>query len=166
MNRKSQIQMGETIAIIVIVMFILIIGLGFWKSTQTKDIEIKARDSEDLSIIVLSKTVPELPEFKCYSTESVSKVNCIDYYKIMAFNLSMNTPLSRQKTFDYYRNYFHRSKITFAQLYPSEFNITVYDNNITSTKSLKISIPIVIEKSLGRKGVKGFGLLIVEGYFK
>ena len=164
-SKKSQIQLLESVAVVIVVIFLLIIGIVFWKNSQKQDITQIVSDSEDLDIITLSKVASELPELKCYSPETVTKINCFDYYKILALNKTMGDPATRDAAFQFYNNYFHRSRITFQQLYPTEENITIYDNNVSATRSIKIRIPIVLEKNLGREGIKTFGMIIVEGYY-
>ena len=164
-SKKSQIQLLESVAVVIVVIFLLIIGIVFWKNSQKQDITQMVSDSEDLDIITLAKVASELPELKCYSTETVTKINCFDYYKILALNKTMGDPATRDAAFQFYNNYFHRSRITFQQLYPTEENITIYDNNVSATRSIKIRIPIVLEKNLGREGIKTFGMIIVEGYY-
>lgn len=166
--KKSQIQMAESIAVVIIVIFLLIIGVVFWNSIRRDDIKSASAEYQDLSVIELAKIASELPELRCYSSNVVTKVNCFDWYKIMALNSSMNNqdPSVREKTFNYYNYYFKNSKITIKEVYPNETSIVIYDNNISQSKSLQISIPIIIEKNYGREGKKGFGLIIVEGYFR
>jgi len=105
-----------------------------------------------------------LPELRCYSAQDVPKVNCFDWYKLLALNQTMHDPLTKKEAFDYYNGYFENSRITFEQLYPEDINITVYDNNISAQRSQMIVIPVVFEKSLGRRGFMTFGWIMVEGY--
>lgn len=165
-NKKSQIQLAESIAVIIIVIFLLVIGVVFWNGIQKEDYLSSAEEYQDLSVIALAKTVSELPELRCYNDQDTPEVNCFDWFKILALNKSMHDPATKQATFDFYNNYFKNSRITIKQVYPEEINVTIYDNNISSKRSLQISIPIVIEKNYGRLGKKGFGLIVVEGYFR
>lgn len=166
MYKKSQIQMAESIAVVVIIIFLLIIGIVFWMSIRKEDIKTSATEYQDLSVIELAKIASELPEFKCYNYNSVSKVNCFDWYKLLAINETLKDPAKRQEFFNYYNYYFKNSRISVQEIYPNETKIILYDNNISKTISLQITIPIVIEKNLGINSKYSFGLLIVEGYFR
>ena len=170
MRKKGQAQLGETVAVIVIVIILLVVGIVFWNSLKRSDVQTVARQSEDLSIVELAKVVAELPELKCYNTNTITKVNCFDWYKILAFNRTLNSPstppTTRKQAFDMYSNYFQRSKITFQQAYPVEINVTVYDNNISANRALQIMIPVLLEKNLGQTSTKTFGWIIVEGYYR
>ncbi len=165
-SRRSQIQMAESIAVVIIIIFLLVIGIVFWSSIRKEDFKTTKLEYEDLSVIELAKVAAELPELRCYSSNIVTKVNCFDWYKILALNKTMHDPSMKQETFDYYNYYFKNSRITIRQVYPNETSIVLYDNNISKTSALQISIPIIIEKNYGREGKKGFGLLIVEGYYR
>lgn len=143
-------------------------GIVFWNKLQRQDIIALQRQSQDLSVVELAKVAAELPELKCYSGSETSKVNCFDWYKVIAFNQSINgdDAATRQKMFNFYKNYFKDSRITIEQTYPEEKNITIYDNNISSKTTLQISIPIVIEKNNQRNPITTFGMIVVEGYYR
>jgi hypothetical protein len=168
---RSQIQLGESVAIIIIVIILLVIGIAFWNKFNQADTKQVITESQDNAVVELAKTVSDLPDFKCYRTEHVSSVNCFDWYKILALNRSMNYddslhPGIRQKTFEYYKNYFGTSRITFEQIYPTDINVTVYDDNITSQRAPKIYIPVVFENNLGNRAFTTFGWIVVEGYIR
>jgi len=167
-SKKSQIQMAESIAVVIIIIFLLVIGIVFWSGINRDDIKTSQLEYQDLSVIELAKIAAELPELRCYNTNVVTKVNCFDWYKILAMNYSMNSPSSTNKAqvFDYYNYYFKNSRITIQQIYPNDTSVVIYNNNISKQTTLQISIPIIIEKNYGREGRKGFGLLIVEGYYR
>jgi len=161
---KAQIQLGENVAVVAIVIIILVIGITFWSRLQQSDTSGITRDQEARSIIEIGKSLSELPELKCYQTESDSDVNCFDYYKLLSMNQTIHDNANASK---YYLDYFGNSKVTFQLLYPwPETNITVYDYNSSNMTTLRVSIPVVIEKDLGNNAVKGFGLLLVEGYYR
>lgn len=164
--KKSQIQMAESIAVVVIIIFLLVIGIVFWAGIRKDDIKTTNLEYQDLSVIELAKVAAELPELRCYNTNIVTKVNCFDWYKILAMNKTMNDPALKAQVFDYYNYYFKNSRITIQEVYPNETSVVIYNNNISKTTTLQISIPIIIEKNYGRVGRKSFGLLIVEGYYR
>jgi hypothetical protein len=153
--------MGESIAIIIIVVILLVVGITFWRKITAGDIQQIDSEQSDRSVIELAKVAAELPELKCYTNDVNAKVNCFDWYKLKAMqNMSKNSTV-----FDYYFNIFGKSRIIFMQVYPDEMNITVYDYNVSANRALTISIPIIIEKNIGREGKKGFGMMVVEGYY-
>ena len=169
--RKGQIQMGESIAVVIIVIILLVMGIVFWAQVNKEDVKTSQQEFDDASVVELAKTASELPELRCYKTETVVEVNCFDWYKILALNYTLNnhevTPEAielRKNAKDLYRAYFGASRITFSQVYPSEINITVYDYNTSSLRTPRIYIPIIFEKDLGVTTEKTMGWIIVEGY--
>jgi hypothetical protein len=166
-NMKGQIQLGESIAVIVIIVILLVFGIAFWGSVNKDDAKASIQESEDLSFVELAKTAAELPELRCYSLEKVVKVNCFDWYKILALNNTMHAKLTKNETFNFYKYYFKTSKITFQQVYPREINVTVYDYNMSMesrSRTMPIYVPVVFERNLGRSGIKTLGWIIIEGY--
>jgi hypothetical protein len=164
--KRSQIQLGESVAIVIIVVILLVIGIAFWNKFNQEDTKQTITESQDNAVVDLAKTASELPEFKCYRTERVASVNCFDWYKINALALAMSDPETKQKTFEFYRNYFGSSRITFEELYPEEINVTVFDNNVTAQRAPKIYIPVVFENNLGNRAFTTFGWVVVESYIR
>ena len=163
-NKKGQIQLGETTAVIAIVIILLVIGIVFWSNVSKSNVTDIQTQSQELSVIEMANTVPELTELKCYES-SVNKVKCLDWYKILAMNKSINNP-DDKSVFLFYNNYFKNSKITISRIYPvvSDNNITIYDAKLgNSTKSLLISIPVNIKDYV--TGETYYGTVIVEGYY-
>jgi hypothetical protein len=166
MKKKSQLQSGESIAIVIIVILLIIIGIVFWNKLKMQDIKELKRVQEEMNTIELAKITSELPELRCYTSEATTKVNCFDWYKLLAFNKTMNDPATHDRMMLFYNGYFGNSRITIQQLYPDEVNITLYSFNITSQTTQLISIPIIIEKNNERNPIRTFGYILVEGYYR
>lgn len=166
MNKKSQIQMAESIAVVIIIIFLLVIGVVFWSNIKKSDIDVKKTEYQDLSVIEIAKIASELPELRCYNANIVTKVNCFDWYKILALNKTIKNPSLGKEIFSYYNYYFKNSRVTIREIYPNETSVIIYDNNISKTTTLQITIPIIIERNYGSSSKKSFGMLIVEGYYR
>jgi len=161
-KRKSgQVQLGESTAVIVIVIIILFFGIIFWNKINSSDIQKINTESQELSVIEIANIVSELPELKCYEV-NVNKIKCLDWYKVLAMNATVN---SNGPNYEFYNNYFKNSKITIRQIYPTSVNITIYDSKLSNnTKTLLIPIPVNIKNYVNK--TTGYGLIIVEGYYK
>jgi hypothetical protein len=163
-DKKGQVQLGETTAVIVIVIILLVIGIVFWSKVSNSNVSSIQTQSQELSVIEIANIVPELTELKCYES-NVNKVKCLDWYKILAMNKSINDKNDRS-VFLFYNTYFKNSKITVARIYPvvSNSNITIYDAKLTNnSKTLLISIPVNIKDYVS--GETFYGTIIVEGYY-
>lgn len=163
---RGQVQLGESIAVIIIIIILLFVGIVFWNKNSTNDINKMEEQANELSVIEIANLVPELPEIKCNEL-SVNRVKCIDYYKLKALSEALNiTQINNYKTFEYYNYYFKNSKITISQVYPENtaFNITLYDAKLSSsTKTLLISLPINIKNYVNK--TTSYGFIIVESYY-
>jgi hypothetical protein len=161
-HTRAQVQLGETTAVIIIVIILLIVGIIFWNHVNSRDVQQLSAQSQELSVIEIANIVPELPEMKCYES-GVSAIKCLDWYKILAMNSTINNPSDR-KTYEFYNNYFKNSKITIKETYPDDVNVTIYDAKLAnSTITLLIPIPVNIKNYV--TGQTGYGLVIIEGYY-
>jgi len=161
---RGQVQLGESIAVIIIVIILLFLGIVFWNKISNSNVADIQSQSHELSVIEIANIVPELSELKCNEL-SVNRVKCIDFYKLKAMSEAINSS-SDAITFEYYHNYFKNSKITVIQVYPqtSIFNITLYDAKLkNNTKSLLISLPVNIKNYVNK--TTAYGFIIVEGYY-
>ncbi|MFA5797758.1 MAG: hypothetical protein WC916_07050 [Candidatus Woesearchaeota archaeon] len=163
LRKKGQLQMGETIAIVIIVVLIIIFSIVFWGKVKKGDIQQVGSEQAELSVVEVSKLLNEMPELNCYQS-GVQEVECVDLYKILALNATMNNDTTKNMTFDYYRNYFRTSRITFKQIYPTNISFVIYDNNISNSSSRQLYMPVLIKDSV--KNTYNFGVIIVDGYYR
>jgi hypothetical protein len=160
-SRKAQLQMGETIAVVIIVIVLLFLGITFWNRINSSGTEALSESSQELSVIEIANTVAELPELKC-SDMSVESVKCLDWYKVRAMANNIEIYPETKK---YYNDYFKNSKITIARIYPNEDNTTIYDVKLSDqTARLEIKLPVNIRDNVN--DVTSYGMIIVEGYYK
>ncbi|MFH1506302.1 MAG: hypothetical protein ABIE94_04945 [archaeon] len=160
-GQKAQIQMGESIAVIVIITIMIFFGLTFYSRVKYLEIEQDTEQFNQFDAVKLANAVSNMPELLC-SQQKVIDINCVDKYKIIALQDSVGEGAG-SKAFFYYRSLLGNSRITVEQLYPKKRNYTVYDNNFTAAQDTKaILIPINIYD--GINDTKAFGVLRVEAY--
>jgi len=158
MKKKAQIQMGESIAVIIIITIMIFFALAFYSKVKTLDIKEEANKFNQYDAIKLANIVSNMPEILC-SRQRVIDINCVDEYKLLA----LNTSISGGESFFYYRSLFGNSRISVKQMYPSNKFYSIYENNFTSNQSIDaILIPITIYNPITRKNA--FGVLKVEAY--
>jgi|GEM_PF-2294357 len=193
-HNRGQIQLGETTAVVIIVIIILIIGIVFWNKASNSNVKDIQSQAQELSVIDIANIVPEMPELKCYES-SVSKVKCLDWYKIRAMGDAMSgsggaDSASDDKDtglFQFYNTYFKDTRITIVPLYPKDdiidinsLSLTDQDNpemkkgriwNVTiyDAKSANKSVTNMIYIPVNIKDYTTkktyYGLVIVEGYY-
>ncbi|MBU0980828.1 MAG: hypothetical protein KJ709_08545 [Nanoarchaeota archaeon] len=81
--RRSQIKMGENIAVIFIFFILVAGGLMFYMNIKQRLIQDKFREQQDLMAIELAQKILNLPDLQC-TKDNVPVPNCIDSMKIDA----------------------------------------------------------------------------------
>lgn len=87
-NKKAQIEMGETIAVIIIVTIIIFFGLAFYTKIKTLDLKDQTDKFNQFDAVKLANIVSNMPEILC-SKQQVIDINCVDKYKLLALNQSI-----------------------------------------------------------------------------
>lgn len=154
MNRNAQIQMMETIAILIIFFVLIIISFVFFMKTSSLGQEQKITKNQELESIRVSQAISFLPELQC-SSKNILKDNCFDKYKLNAFQ---NLP-NKNKT---YYPLFYFSDISVKEIYPfSGSKWSLYNLSIDGT-SYMTSIPILLYNATSR--TNSFGILNIKYY--
>ncbi|MFC1696737.1 hypothetical protein ACFL1H_00235 [Nanoarchaeota archaeon] len=151
-NKKGQLKLMETIA----VLMVLIIMLGFGLIIFSQLTKGQAADKEDINVGMLIEELVErtliMAELECPPSIDVVSSNCLDLYKIKV----MNEVYTDSDHIRKYRHIWSRSEIIVHVIYPYEEyfvntvlggqdNWTIYDNAIgdyTRTKSRIMPISI------------------------
>jgi len=164
-NRNAQIQMGETIAVLFIFFILLILGVSFYVRVHSTTIRQEIDEKSELDAVDLAQKISFLPELMCTSKNTpLFETNCIDLYKLQAFNSLVEGDGDLQLS---YFDEFGYSHIHVAQIYPEpepDAGYTVYErqkpdfaNNITTW------IPVSLYNPAGDNGEEiYFGVLVVE----
>jgi hypothetical protein len=152
--KRAQVKMFETIAVIIVFFFMLIFGLVYYNSTQTREIKQMVDDDRQLRAIEIMKTAAYLPELQC-SIDNVLTANCLDKIKLESF--ADVSDINRM----YYSNFFSFGKIYVNETYPDEWGKVIYSNEKTTNKNKVVNfIPILIYNPIDRKYAAG--VLVVE----
>ncbi|MEK6950328.1 MAG: hypothetical protein AABX13_01225 [Nanoarchaeota archaeon] len=115
MNRRSQIQLTETIAILFIFFILLTVGIIFYYQYQKSAIKERGKELAVARTIDTTLNVLFLPELLCSKGEAEPEDNCIDVMKLRQANGTMQEHLE-----GYYFQLFSFSNITIHALYPEE----------------------------------------------
>ncbi|MEK6963978.1 MAG: hypothetical protein AABX70_06110 [Nanoarchaeota archaeon] len=145
-TRKGQIEIGETIVVIFILMILIVFGLVFYYQFQSTSFQQTKQRFGGLKTVELAQVVSNMPELQC-SNLKVAEVSCIDEVKAKQFANYLATP--GNKAFFYYREILGTSKIRVRIVYPvdpaspPEANlIVVYDNSKGYKNAEPTFIPI------------------------
>ncbi len=154
--KKSQMQMTETLAVIVIFFILIVAGLIFYAKFQTSSIEKKQAEVVSKKAIALSLTSSFLPELRC-SNNNVIVQDCVDILKLTSFKELIDDP--EFKT--YYSLLLAKSNIYVTDVtgildLPE---VRLYESDINWTRRAYSPIPIV-QRTIDDKYY--FGVLNVE----
>ncbi len=148
--KKAQIKMFETVGVLVVFFFLIMIGMMFFARESGIQHQEDLEKSFDLRTMDVIQVANNLPELQC-TNDNVGLDNCYDILKLESF---------QGETFYYNILYFSRINIT--QIYPeSESSWEIYSNvprDFTSKSQTKI--PISLYNSSSRSYYAG--ILTVE----
>lgn len=121
---KAQIKMFETIGVLVVFFFLLVVGTSVYFGAQNSALKKeKAQVSEQLAFNTFLKAL-YLPELDC-SFLVTQKDNCIDIIKLAKFAELLKKDSTAHT--DYF-GVFGDANITVSQVYPPGPTIVLYEN--------------------------------------
>ena len=156
-NKKAQIQMGESIAILFIFFILVVFGFVFYMDIMKGSAKIEIEENIQLKAIGIAQKVSFLPELQC-SEENVRVEDCIDLMKLNAAS-----DLLKDNSI-YYYDIFEFSKIWIEEVFPNEGTKWDLYNSTPTTYKNRIStfIPVSLFNPTSKK--YNFGVLAVEVY--
>lgn len=138
-SRRSQIKMGETIAILIVFFLLLVFAFSFFGNVSQTTYEEKRDEFQSLRSIEIAQIVSFLPELQC-TFDNVPVANCFDILKVNATFQRLNTSEEYRL---YYYDFFRTSTIYLRQIYPpSSWQYVFYNNTGNWTKRLNTKIPV------------------------
>jgi len=160
-NKKSQIHMMETIAVLFIFFILAGIGFIFYINVMKGSIEAEKEEIRQLQAIEIAQRTVFLPELQCSEGEDIVKSGCIDVEMLKAFNgLGMAT--TNQV---YYHNRLGFSEITINEIYPATNQWTLYNKPLAEfSDKIVTNLPISLKHPKENK--YSFGIVKVSVYMK
>lgn len=161
MHKKSQIQIGETIAVLFVFFILIAIGLIFYAKVIKDNIELEKDELAQLGSIKIDQIMMSLPELGC-SKDVVKEVqNCIDVLKLE----SAQNIINKRENEIYYYDLFEFSEINVSQIYPTEFKLNVYSRVLgfgNFSNQFVTNIPVSLYYPI--TSTNGFGVLTIVKY--
>lgn len=169
-NKKSQMEIGQTMMILIVFFILLIFALIFFIRFQSSEQSVKTQEWNEQNMVEKAQLVYSLGEIGC-SIDNVIKYDCIDILKLNAFKEQLKF---KQQSNLYYRKIFGNLKIEIEELYPVHYGINMTGNNaLYDTKpkylvsSRSIQMPIVLYNASDSViGSYYFGIMTVTSYFR
>lgn len=115
---RAQVQLGEAITVVILLIFLIIIGLGFYAYVRQQSLDREFRDAKTLDLIELSVRASNLPQLAC-TIKGERQGACYDAAKVEALASRLRTAAQDDPAVaHYYASLFGRSTIELVTLYP------------------------------------------------
>jgi len=156
-NKRAQMKMGETIAVLIVFFILLFFGIIFFSNMERRDIQDKVSNMGEQASIDIAQTIQFLPELKCTS-EDITRTLCLDTLKLESFKL-----LSSEKK-AYYQSVFGSTGLEIAEIYPEYTNYTTIYGGPTSSEYFVTFIPVSLFQPYPYPGEYKIGMLKIISY--
>lgn len=157
-SRKSQIQIGETVAVLFVFFLLIVIGFIFYVSVIKGNIESEKDELSQLKSIEVAQRVLSLPELQCSEDVVKERENCFDTLKLDAAGGTDGVILTNDV---YYFDIFEFGRIDVKKIYPLEEFWNLYSKPSDDYKNnFSTSIPVSLYDPTTKK--YSFGILSIE----
>jgi len=163
--KRAQIQMGESIFIVIIVILIIVFGIIFFSGVEEDSIREKQTKFEELSTIQLAQIASALTEIQC-STLEVQDLSCVEIQRMEAFQRLLTDDTSI--AWEYYFTQLGNAEIKVVEIYSSgeegqEWILYYNDLGVDVPYSAKpVIMPVTISNALTRSN--SFGVLYITKF--
>lgn len=155
--------MTETIGVLVIFFFLLMLGFRFYTNFQVASIEEKNQEIAAQRAVQIALTTSSLPEVQCSvgtEFEAVEKTDCLDLLKVKAFEkLASNSEHNL-----YYYDILSSSNIIVDVIYPDKTSLSTnfYDKYGMVEEDWPITLYSNIPKKYSSKIRTDFPVLLMD----
>lgn len=163
MNKKTQIRLTESIAVLIIFFILVGLGISFYAKYRTYAFENQKEEALQARAIVTTLKALFLPELICSRGEAEPEENCVDMLKARHFQELLGEHFN-----DYYFDVFSYANITLFSLYPQQEKWQIYAHPKEDNEHSEVTHFVVVlrDELAGEKAVPayGFGYMQVEVY--
>jgi len=172
MARKAQMQMAETIAVLLVFFVILGLSLMFYGTFQAGSVREAQKEQFEKEAVRIALLVSHLPEVVCSDNNQMTE-NCLDRLKLEAWSnlVAPSAPdagpgTGDEEAFLFYQTDFRDSKVIVQEVFPETEQYVIYDN---APKDFKEMIPTYIPLTIRDptrppQSQSALGVLAVEVY--
>ena len=125
-KKRSQIRIGESMAVMIVFFFMLLFGYAFYIKIQQNSFYKEVREISEHRAIQVAQRVYFLPELQCSKGYRLVRESCYDKLKVNEFKKLLDQTPDIKRLF--YRNILDISEINISQVYPdSSYSHIIYD---------------------------------------
>lgn len=154
---RAQIKMFESIGVLVVFFFLLVIGAVFYFNIAEHNLKRDLEAFAELKSIEVVERAFFLPELDC-SFGGIQIPNCFDKIKLITLQNMLKQDQART---DYFPR-FGFATIKVKEIYPDTKTTSLYENPITAESSKKTTSPVLMYDPITNK--YAFGIIEVETY--
>ena len=158
MKKKSQIQIGETVAVLFVFFILIVVGLIFYVKVIKGNLSSEKEEISQLKSVGIDQRVMFLPEIQCSKDAVKEESSCIDILKLES------APGIIKENELYYYDLLEFSDINVFEVYPmrnKQWNLYSRKNENLENKFVT-NVPISLYDPAARR--KSFGILRVETF--
>jgi len=156
-SRKCQVQMFETMAVLIVFFFLIITGMAVYFQLQKAGFKRELREAHEQASMQLIQKTLYLPELDC-SFVSVQKENCFDTHKLSVFS----EMLKKENILLDYFTVFGYSEITVQTIYPEKTEKVLYTNKLEEKDWITVQNPVLVYNATANS--YAFGVVEVKLY--
>ncbi|MGM5480993.1 MAG: hypothetical protein ACQESE_01135 [Nanobdellota archaeon] len=161
---KAQIQVSESIFIVIFILIIIIFGIVFYSGAQEEETREKRARFAELESIQVAQIASSIPEIQC-SLTNVQKPSCFEIEKMDSFiNITEN---KRSLTREYFFSKLGNTRLVVREVYPEENEWVLYNNTLAddvTQSGLPVLIPVSLYKATS--GEYHYGVLYITNFQK
>tara|TARA_B100000315_G_C14451059_1_gene529138 strand:- start:36 stop:536 length:501 start_codon:yes stop_codon:yes gene_type:complete len=164
---KAQINMFETIAVLVVFMFLLGVGLVVYAGVHKSSLEKDIGQSQNVRATRIAETAFFMPELDCTFRGVRPPGTCVEKLKLDALATINADPLKSANYFEL----FGTSKITITQHFPPTddeglvYQRTIYDSGVEGITKVHRTPILLLDVTKGPTAYS-FGVMEVETTFE
>ncbi len=156
--KKSQIQIGETIAVLFVFFILIVIGFIFYAKVIKGNLVVENDELLQANSIAIAQRAMFLPELQC-TEDNIVIDGCIDSMKL---NSAAGLMAANQVQ---YFDMFEYSKMEVSQIYPISFNKQIYYAEPQNSKGKFVTrVPVSLYNSTTKRF--GFGILNITTFIR
>lgn len=174
-STKGQIQIGETIAVIVVFMILLVFALVWYSQSSQASQLIEQDKAYRLELLEMAKVVMNMPEIQC-SVASSQDTTCMDYYRLHAVALQNSPDASEEYREEYLSQFLADRRAGYGArvhvIYPDigiDPVVRLFDYRPVNVlednePSAQVPIPVIVYDPI--TDMRSFGMLVLEQYIE
>jgi hypothetical protein len=141
LSKKAQLEMGESIIVLIIFLFLVVFGVVFYAKIQKFTGDKQAVEQQDEINIQIEQKIRYLAEIQC-TINGVVRFDCYDLAKLKAFKTTYG-----EHSLYYDTTLFHGANVNVTSVYPDSFSFFLLGEETvddTITGETPYNTPVVL----------------------